>query len=42
VIPLVDELIELLRRDGAFDRTSIYGADQATREQLAEGETPPA
>ena len=40
VIPLVEELIELLRRDGAFDRTNPYAADEAKGEQLAESLRP--
>ena len=36
VIPLVEELLGLLRRHGAFDRTGFYAADEATREQLDE------
>lgn len=40
VIPLVEELIELLRRDGAFDRTSVHAADESKREQLADSLKP--
>ena len=40
VVPLVEELIELLRCDGAFDRTSPYAADEAKCEQLSESLKP--
>ena len=40
VIPLVEELLGLLRHHGAFDRTGLYAADEANREQLAESLKP--
>lgn len=40
VIPLVQELIELLRRDGAVDQTHPFGVDEAKCEQLAESLQP--
>lgn len=40
VVPLVEELIELLRTGRAFDRTYPFAADEAKREQLAESLKP--
>ena len=40
VIPLVEELLGLLRRHGAFDRTGPYAANEVNREQLAESLKP--
>ena len=36
LVPLVEELLELLRHDGAFDRSNPYAADDTKRQQLAE------
>ena len=36
LIPLVEDLLELLRHDGAFDRSNPDAADDAKRQQLAE------
>lgn len=40
LIPLVEELIELLRHDGAFDQSNPYAADKARRQQLVESLNP--
>lgn len=40
LVPIVGELLELLRRDRVFDRSSLYAADEAKREQLAESLEP--
>lgn len=40
VVPLVEELIGLLRTGGEFDRTSPYAADEAKVEQLAKSLKP--
>ncbi|MYA75215.1 MAG: abortive infection family protein [Acidimicrobiaceae bacterium] len=40
LIPLVEELLGLLRHDGAFDQSNPYAADKAKRQQLVESLNP--
>ena len=40
LIPLVEELLGLLRHDGAFDQSNLYAADEANCQQLAESLNP--
>ena len=40
VIPLVEELLELLRNDGVFNPSNPWAADEATRERLAQSLSP--
>ena len=40
LLPLVEELLELLRHDGAFDQSNAHAADQAKRQRLSESLDP--